>query len=57
MLLSEPNTFTPGYITLDIISSIISFMTSTLFIVFSTLFSMKLFSCVDEIKNANIDSL
>lgn len=57
MLLSEPNTFDPGYITLDIISSIISFMTSTLFIVFSTLFSMKLFSCVDEIKNANIDSL
>ena len=57
MLLSEPNTFAPGYITLDIISSIISFISTTLFTVFSALFSMKLFSCVDEIKNTNIDSL
>lgn len=35
----------------------ISFILTTLFTVFSMLFSMKLFSCVDEIKNANIDYL
>ncbi|MGL5756108.1 MAG: hypothetical protein ACRCYC_12340 [Paraclostridium sp.] len=53
ILLTSPNMLISGYIWLDIVTSILTFIVSTIMIVFTALFSMNLFISVDSIKNSN----
>lgn len=55
MLLTSPNMFVSGYIGLDILTSILTFIVSTIMIVFTGLFDMNFFISVDNIKYPNTE--
>lgn len=53
ILVTSPNMYVEGYIWLDIFTSILNFIVSTIMVVFTWIFSMKLFISVDNIKYSN----
>lgn len=55
ILLTSPNIFVSGYIWLDILTSILTFIVSTIMVVYTGLFSMNLFVSVDNIKYSNTE--
>jgi hypothetical protein len=55
ILLTSPNMLVSGYIWLDIVTSILTFIVSTIMVVFTGLFSMNLFISVDNIKYSNTE--
>lgn len=54
-LLTSPNLFVSGYIWLDIFTGILTFIVSTIMLVFTELFNMNLFTSVDNIKYPNTE--